>query len=200
MDKIKADNNERAPEPGFWKIIVEGGNIRALDSAGKRYRLRPEIGIPVNASAATLSTSLTGTNNDLDFTAVTAGLAGNLITIAYVNPGAETASESVSVSGTAITVTLRSVSSTLSTAAQVKAAIEANAEADALVSVANKSGNDGSGVVTAMTATALAGGVNATEAMAGDQMIDQQNRLIYTAMTDMTVSTTSGWEFVSTTP
>jgi len=108
--------------------------------------------------AATLSTNLTGTNNDLDYTAVTAGSGGNSITIAYVNPGVETATESVSVSVKAITVTLRSVSSVLSTATQVKAAIDASAAAAALVTVANKAANDGTGAVIALTATALTGG------------------------------------------
>lgn len=58
------------------------------------------------STAALLSTSLTGTNNDLDITAATAGSAGNSITVAYVDPAAQGASLSVSVSGTDITVSL----------------------------------------------------------------------------------------------
>lgn len=126
-------------------------------------------GAPVNAVAAALSTALTGANNDLDYTAKTKGTAGNSITIAYVNPGTETATEAVAVVGTAITVTLRSVSSVLSTAAQVKAAIEANTAANALVSIANKSANDGTGAVIALTATALSGGVDGTVGDAWEQ-------------------------------
>ena len=117
---------------------------------------------PVNAVVATLTTALTGNNNDLVFTAKTKGTYGNGITVAYVNPGVETATESVAVVGKAITVTLRSVSSVLSTAAQVKAAIEANATAAALVSIANAGGNDGSGAVIALAATHLASGVDGT--------------------------------------
>jgi hypothetical protein len=45
-----------------------------------------------------------------------------------------------------------------STAAQVEAAIEAFAAAHALVTITNASGSDGTGVVTAMAATALSGG------------------------------------------
>lgn len=45
-----------------------------------------------------------------------------------------------------------------STAAQVDAAIDAKAEAAALVTPANKAANDGTGIVTAMAATALSGG------------------------------------------
>ena len=49
-----------------------------------------------------------------------------------------------------------------STAAQVKAAIEAKTEANALVSVANKAGNSGAGVVTALSEASLSGGLNWT--------------------------------------
>ena len=122
---------------------------------------------PVNGVAAALTTALTGNNNDLVFTAKTKGAAGNSITITYVDPGEETATETVEVTGTDIVVTLRSVSATLSTAAQVKAAIEADAGANALVAVANAAANDGSGSVIAMAEDALEGGVDCTVAEAG---------------------------------
>lgn len=113
------------------------------------------------ASAATLTTALAGANNDMVFTAKSTGTGGNAITIAYIDPGEETATESVVVVGSAIAVTLRSVSTDLSTAAQVKTAIEAAAPAHALVSIANSGGDTGAGEVIALTATALSGGVNA---------------------------------------
>ena len=47
-----------------------------------------------------------------------------------------------------------------STATLVKAAIEANASANALVSVALAASNTGAGVVTAMAATNLTGGLD----------------------------------------
>lgn len=100
------------------------------------------------------STALTGNNNDLDFTAKEAGV--NDITVTYVDPGGTTAALSVSVSSHAITVNLaRAASAISSTAAQVKAAIDAHAGASALVSVANHAGNDGTGLVTAMSALPL---------------------------------------------
>lgn len=49
-----------------------------------------------------------------------------------------------------------------STAAEVKAALEANADAAALITIANAAANDGSGIVTAMAATPLAGGADPT--------------------------------------
>lgn len=116
-----------------------------------------------SAVQATLSTNLTGSNNDLDYTAVNGGTAGNSITIAYADPSANNAALSVSVVGSAITVNLATGSggAITSTAAQIKAAIEASTPAGALVTVANKSANDGSGVVIAMSATPLAGGAAA---------------------------------------
>jgi hypothetical protein len=124
---------------------------------------------PVNAVVATLTTALAGTNNDLVFTATLKGVYGNGITISYVNPGVETATESVAVVGKAITVTLRSVSTVLSTAAQVKTAIDGNAAAAALVTVANAGGNNGTGAVIALAATPLASGVNGTPGKAFEQ-------------------------------
>jgi hypothetical protein len=124
---------------------------------------------PVNAVAASLATALTGANNDLDYTAKVKGEAGNDITITYVDPGVETATESVAVTGSDIVVTLRRVSTVLSTAAQVKAAIEANTAASALVSVANHSTDTGAGVVVAMSEESLDGGIDGTPGEAWEQ-------------------------------
>lgn len=109
-----------------------------------------------------LSTALTGTNNDLDFTGKLYGLASNAISVTYVDPGGATAVLGVTVSGTDITVNLgRAASAINSTAALVKAAVEAVAAAAALVTVTNKAGNDGTGLVTAMAKTNLSSGTDA---------------------------------------
>jgi hypothetical protein len=109
---------------------------------------------------ATLSTDLAGDNNDLKFTAKLKGHFGNTIKIAYVDPAAADAQIGVSVSGTTITVSLATDANKAitSTAANVKAAIEAVPAAAALVTVANVAANSGAGVVAAMAATALANG------------------------------------------
>jgi len=109
---------------------------------------------------ATLSTNLAGDNNDLKFTAKLKGHFGNTIKVAYVDPDAADAKIGVSVSGTTITVSLATGANKAitSTAANVKAAIEAVPAAAALVTVANAAGNSGEGVVAAMAATALANG------------------------------------------
>lgn len=120
--------------------------------------------IPADAPAtvqATLTTALTGTNNDMLFTAVPTGRLGNDVTIRYVNPAANSAALSVTVSARAITVNLATNGggTITSTAALIKAAIEASAAATALVTVAHAAANDGSGVVIALAATALTGGL-----------------------------------------
>ena len=109
---------------------------------------------------ATLSTNLAGDNNDLKFTAKLKGHFGNTIKIAYVDPDAASAKLGVTVSGTTITVSLATDANKAitSTAANVKAAIEAVPAAAALVSVANVAANSGEGEVAAMAATALANG------------------------------------------
>jgi len=108
---------------------------------------------------ATLETDLAGDNNDLKFTSKLKGRFGNAIKVEYVDPDAASAELGVTVSGTTISVSLATdVNKDItSTAALVKAAIEATPAAAALVTVANKDANTG-GVVTAMAATALADG------------------------------------------
>lgn len=118
---------------------------------------------------ATLTTALAGANNDLTYQAVARGVAGNSITVAYVVAGASTPL-TVSVTGTAITVNVATTagSAASSTAAQVAAAVRALPAANALVEVDNAPGNDGTGVVTALSTTPLAGGVDVVTGQKGD--------------------------------
>jgi hypothetical protein len=117
------------------------------------------------ATQGVLSTNLANAvNNDLDFTSRFPGASSASIKVQYIDPGVETATESVAVTYdpatgiTLIAVTLRSVSATLSTAAQVSTAVAANGDANKIVKVTNKAGNDGTGLVAAMAATALSAG------------------------------------------
>lgn len=114
------------------------------------------IGVAVRSF---LTTALTGTNNDLTYEAVATGGGTSLVTIAYVDPAGNNAAESVTVSGTAITVHLATGSggAITSTGATILASIRASAAASALVTVALAVDNDGTGAVTALTATALSG-------------------------------------------
>jgi len=138
----------------------------------------------ITEATASLSTNLAGDDNDLVYTSKILGLIGNRISIAYVDPEEETATESVEVDGYAITVTLRSVSTVLSTAAQVQAAIEANAAANALVSIDDKADNDGTGEVIALAATNLAGGDQVGAAALSTDLTGANNDLDITANED----------------
>lgn len=96
--------------------------IAVTDGSALRYSISSTKDIvisPSNTAYAALSTNLSGSNNDLVWTAVTAGRSGNDITVAYVNPGTPSASLSVSVSNTAITVNLATDAGT----AQVETAV-----------------------------------------------------------------------------
>lgn len=118
------------------------------------------------SSPGTLTTALTGTNNDLVFTARHVGRSSARLKVKYTDPGAASQALAVSVSYdeatnvTTINVSLATNGSSVitSTAAQISAAIAANKDANHIVSVANAAANDGTGVVTAMAATALSAG------------------------------------------
>lgn len=66
----------------------------------------PIAGAPDIATAASLTTDLTGDNNDLVWTAKVAGVAGEEITVEYVDPGVDCEIEAIAVVGEAIKVTL----------------------------------------------------------------------------------------------
>jgi hypothetical protein len=137
---------------------IKSNNATGTSLTFRRYAANQDAGVAV------LSTALTGNNNDLDYTSVPRGLAGNDTTIAYVDPSGNNQVLGVVVTGQAIVVNLATGAggAITSTSALIKAAIEASPTASALVTVAHKAGNDGSGVVIAMGATNLAGGTDAT--------------------------------------
>lgn len=140
----------------------------------------------VNEVAATMTTALAGTNNDLVYTGVVGlGINGNLVTIQYVNPGTPSASLSVSVVGSVITVHLATNggSAITSTAALVAAAITASVPASALVTVANAPANDGTGVVTAMAITPLVGGVDGPGYVAAEA-VEVEHAAVLTSLTE----------------
>ncbi len=89
-------------------------------------------------------------------TARTAGSAGNAILLAEASTHLSWASGAVLLSGGT------DAGQVISLASEVKTAIEANTAAAALVDITNFAGNDGTGVVTAMSALALAGGSDGT--------------------------------------
>jgi hypothetical protein len=106
------------------------------------------------ATLLTLTTALGGANRDLTFTSKTPGVVP---TIQYAVNGINTPL-SVGVVGVAITVNVATngAGAATTTAAQVAAAILASAAASALVTAANATGNDGTGIVVALAVTPLA--------------------------------------------
>lgn len=112
----------------------------------------------ITPTQATLTTSLAGSNNDLVFTAKEGGQWGNSIQVEYLNPGGTNAL-AISVLGYVISVSLAtSGGSITSTASEVKTALDADTSVRKLITTALAGSNDGTGVVTALTATALSGG------------------------------------------
>jgi hypothetical protein len=148
-------NNEVVIDPDDLTGTI--GRLRAAASANGVADIEGS-GVPSAGVLASLTTNLTGANNDLVFTAVPAGAAGNRISVEYVNPGANNQALHVVINGTAIRIFLATgVAGAITTTA---AQIAALTDFAALVTVANKAANDGTGVVTAMTGTPLAGGVD----------------------------------------
>jgi len=148
-------NRNNAPASGLGVGPTENG-----DPSRTVYVSRGAFVPPVTA---TLTTVVTGGNNDLVYTAKTPGAVGNSVTITYVNPAPlPDAPLSVSVSGSAITVNLATdgLGAVTTTASAIITAIQGSVDASALVAVANAASNNGSGVVDDLTPTSLSGGVN----------------------------------------
>lgn len=158
----------------------------AVAAAGATFLTN--AGAPASAVRASGNVNPTGDDNGLTFTAREYGTGGNSIRVTYVDPGAATQALAVSVAALSIVVSLETDGDSLivSTAADVKAAIEAHEEANRLVSVAimtsdSGSADDGTGVVTAMAATALTGGTGTGigNALPGCVCVDTTNGYIY---------------------
>lgn len=126
------------------------------------YVLIANIAPTMSGAYATLTTALTGSNNDLKFTAKEVGNDGNLINITYVVAGNSTPL-TIGVVGNAITVNVATGGggAATSTASLIRTAINASAPAMLLLQPVTLAGADtGAGIVTAMATTYLSGGVN----------------------------------------
>lgn len=101
-------------------------------------------------TAASGTTGIEGSNNGLTWTAQAVGEDGNEIMVALEDPDGNDQVLAVTVNGTSILVKLATggAGAISTTAAQVIAAIEANADAAALVAVANTGASTGAAAVT----------------------------------------------------
>lgn len=166
-NKLPNTRNETAENGWSIKRIINAVNAMFTELYGTGVTaaaFSSGDGAPDDTVQATFSTNLTGDNNDLTYTAVLPGADGNAVTVRYSDPAANDAELSVSVTGTAITVNLATgVAGAITTiASEIVTAIEASEAASALVTVADKAANNGTGEVTAMAATPLANGADAT--------------------------------------
>jgi len=128
------------------KMTIASGKVGAIS-------IRPPTDV-----AASYTFNMTNALADLTYTAKEVGYDGNDITITHVDPSGNNQPLSVSVSGTDITVNLATGAggAITSTAALVKAAINANIEASELVLCEDE--GVGSGIVNATVKTNLTGG------------------------------------------
>lgn len=180
--QIRRTHGGDAPE---WRTAAELNEYFSKEEANK-----PISGTPVNAVAATGTAFET---NTLTYTAKTKGVAGNDITVMLIDPG-EDSVEKVTVTGSAIEVLLAySAGAITSTLTDVKAAIDADPAASALISVAV--GGEGSTLATATDIpTELSGGVDGTIAAAGTIMYDSS--ALYISVGESTINT-ANWQTIS---
>jgi hypothetical protein len=206
INYVKAKLDEIIPEGEGVQFSVEGDiNISdplnllinaILDEAAKRVLLNAPLNVlegvdakslPVvqdGGTRASVKIDMTNANADLTYIARETGTDGNSITVTHTDPGAPDQALQVSVVGSDITISLAtdSGSAITSTAAQVKAAVDAHSGASALVTV--KVEGDGSGVVNAVAQTSLSGGVNGSGETGYIELPDNFLRLITLKMTD----------------
>lgn len=111
----------------------------------------------VVGAAASLATGTEGANNGLTWTAVVPGTS--TVTVELDDPTGNSAALAVTVTGSAVKVSLATseAGAITSTAAHVLAAVQASAEARALVTVAHTGASTGAVAVAAVAATELAG-------------------------------------------
>jgi hypothetical protein len=122
-------------------------------------------GVDLNTGAqASYTTSQGAANKNLRFIAQAVGVGGNAIDVTCVVAGANTPL-TVDVAANAITINsaTNAGSEATSTAAAIRAAIIADAEAFALITCDLATGSDGTGVFGAMAKVDLVGGINHTE-------------------------------------
>ena len=118
------------------------------------------------------------TANDLTFTAQKSGTDGNSVSMKYTNAGG-TQTLLITITGNDIDIRLRTTSGTInSTSAEIQSALYGDPGVMALLrSAAHASGNDGSGVVTALAKTNLAG-ATLVASMTVDNLSITQERYI----------------------
>lgn len=161
---VTVDDNGIVANADGKKIVTKGtivGGAAASVLADDTQKVQKKNTASVAASV-TLQPGGAGGNNDITVTAKKAGTGGNSIKVELKNPGAASQALKINIVGDTIEVSLATdgTSAITSTAAQVITAINAHLTAKELVTAANATGSDGTGVVAAVAATPLAGGTD----------------------------------------
>ena len=166
----------------------EDTRLSALETDSQTAARMPENApaTPVAATGRAFET------NTLTYTAKTKGAAGNSIVVNLIDPEKDAEDEVVSVSGSTINVTLASASGTITSDLDaVKAAIEGNTAADALITVAV--GGTGTTLVTA-DETTLEGGIDGTVGKAGE--LRYNDTALYVSVGESTTAV-SNWKSIT---
>lgn len=155
-------------------VNVRDAINNVTDATGVAASIKSGLTKTQAAVANTVTTAIAGNNNDLVFTDArrTTGLGSNsslggAINVVYAVAGNSTplsiAVSSATNGDKTITVNLATNANgaATTTAAELTTAIGQNADASALVTVANAAGNDGTGTLAAVASTALTGGTDA---------------------------------------
>ncbi len=187
---------KNSKQPGTYSVEASG-EVTEIEPDRMRYFQPGLIEIPWTNSAHASLTDGTG-NARHTLTARASGTGGNSITYARTVPATTNAALSVSVSGSAITVSLATgatASVSTSTAKQVIDAINAHSGAAALVRgglSVNTDGtpSDGSTVVGALAATNLAGGTAGSSIGSEFSYAGNYNEADYLSNVTMVVGTT----------
>ena len=177
------------PAAGKLRFVNDEGNARILDSNGRRARVRVEAGTPVHATAAAVTIDPTGVDNSITYTAKVAGSAGRNISVTVLISGGGSAA-TVTVSERSILINV----GTATTAQTVITAVNAHAEASALVTASAAGAVTGT-FGSSVGQTYLTGGVDATEGQAGDMLVNGTHIFIATA--EVAKTSTSGWRKVA---
>lgn len=133
---------------------------------------------------ATLTTSMTGVDNDIYAVSMLPGTSGNSISLT-INGSAGDQALSVSVSGTAVTVNAATTSGTItSKVSEVVDALNDKYTSRRLARWCVKSGDSGSGVVTTLSTTSFSGGTAGSGSDSNDGLsIDAPLATISAALT-----------------
>lgn len=162
-------NVDTSPEVGTVRMCDCCVEVPYTGAPGLNYQRLVANGLggvrpPVAAIAASLITGVEANNNALKWTGKYAGSEFNDVSLTLTDPPGNNAALAVDVVGRDILVTLATdgASAITTTAAQLKAAIEASPAAD-LVTLAHVGASTGAAAVVAVAKTDLAGGAD-TEA------------------------------------